>query len=289
MREARRDVGLVIPFLLSLLSLLIGIAASELALKYVPNKAGLLIGGLIGIYVLLGAFHIWKHIRLERNTVSAMQFYLDLETVEKSHKAQLLELDEVQRWSFQWLALSTQMGAIVRLHCQRADTRGGASPDEVRATCKQIVARLVDARDPCLRYRPGDETFNVHIFAWNDTDRLLETYIRAQGSRIPCHNRKWREREGHAGHCFAINKPLILADLQGAEGQGYRINDLPTDKDLYRSIIDLPIPGATDGPWGVVTITSGVPGQFRELDFLPLNLVSDALAIVLSTQVDKAS
>lgn len=295
LREQRRDLNVGATALLSVLALFAGLLGSAATASTQPEYTVPALVLTTLLYGVVAAYAYWRHQQHERASVSATEFYLKFEEILAQHQAELAGLerrltadtgalnDDLRFW-LQWQTVAGTIAGVVGDHIRRCRPKGGATSGEVTATCEAILSKLVAAREDCLRYEKGDDTYNIHVFRWDATAGHLTTATRKHGERIVPHGRTWREREGHAGHCFDVRKPILLPDLQDAEGSGYRNLHHDDDAVVYRAIIDIPIPGLDTLPWGVLTITSGRPNQFRETDFVPLTFVCEAIGIVVATQ-----
>lgn len=156
-----------------------------------------------------------------------------------------------------------------------------ATPDAAAQVCDEILGDLEEVRHGCLRYAPDDPTYNLHIFRYDEKRGVLVQFARRHGQDVPEHDREWRPGIGHAGCCFEDEEMIFLKDLEGPEGQGYRRLTKPLDKKIYRAIIDAPI-YCGEKTWGVLTVSSGKPGQFSEGDFAPLALLTGILGIIVA-------
>jgi GAF domain-containing protein len=207
--------------------------------------------------------------------VSATEFYLAYRTECAGHAA----TKELAEWYVEWLLTMALIHEVVNRFIKEAVASGGAAEERAITACQEVLEILEVSRHRALRYAPDDPRYNIHIFKWDEKTQRLVTLARVHGSGITEHNRTWKEGQGHVGTCFESNQMMLLPDLQGPEGQGYRKLEEKLDKTAYRAIMDAPL-SLVDQRWGVLAVTSGSPGQFSERELSAIALVSKSLAAI---------
>jgi len=226
-------------------------------------------------------FVVWrakdKHHALQQSYVSAAESYWGL----LRQRDLLRRAIERAQTRLKWMLVLSVIGQKAHQFIEAARANGAVTDDDRRKFCLEVLEVLRSDRHACLRFVGGDQTFNFHILRWNGALKHLEGFARTHGTRIEENNRVWNFGAGHVGSCYESNEALLLDDLQGTEGAGYRKQVRDLDRQVYRAIIDAPIPGI-GGTWGVLVVTSGRPKQFQQDDLTPVALVAAILGTALA-------
>lgn len=268
-------------------SVLAGLLGTFIGLAITATSLEVTAPGLILTLIALAFAHRWRGGRsklLTTASVSPMEMHFALEqamTRVKNQTATFAKREQLAETRRLWLVTLHVIQGRAQEFIDKAVSQEAATVNEAEAVCNDILTELVQARTKLLRFDPEDETFNFHIFRWDSEQQLLVTLARQHGADVVVHNRTWAKGSGHVGTAFERGELLMLDDLQGSRGEGYRAHAENLDKSLYRSIVDAPITFARSNS-GVLTISSGRPQQFRKSDAPPIMILSGVIGTVFA-------
>ncbi|MDR6302512.1 hypothetical protein GGQ85_000183 [Nitrobacter vulgaris] len=116
-----------------------------------------------------------------------------------------------------------------------------------------------------------EETWTICVYmaeASGESDKINLRCI-AHARKIECEieeARLWQEGVGVAGVCYSMGNEIIIPDMAAPElGTVFHLaaNNRPYDIERYRSMASIPICiGSSKTPWGVVVVTTDLPGHF---------------------------